>query len=87
MNTTTPGYWRNETSGVLRPAVKRYLDGEQLSATDIAVLSAYLRQWVTKGDFHGPAIRTLRYAADTITCREHINVWTDLALDAGIDPW
>lgn len=25
--TTVPGYWQNETSGVLQPAVKAYLAG------------------------------------------------------------
>ena len=41
-----PGYWRNESSGVLAPAVKRYLAGESLTLREIGLLRAYFRQWV-----------------------------------------
>lgn len=33
--TNTPGYWMGETSGVLRPVVVRYLNGERLNAADV----------------------------------------------------
>ena len=85
--TEIPGFWMNETSGVLKPAVERYLRDEPLSANDIAALRAYLRQWIMKGDFRGPEIQGLRDMIDSLTSREQIHLWTERALDAGIDPW
>lgn len=82
-----PGYWRNETSGILQPAVERYFSGEALSAADVAALRAYLRQWITEGDFLGVAVQRLRETVDSIECRFDIWLWTHRALKAGIDPW
>jgi hypothetical protein len=77
----------HETSGVLRPAVERYLRGERLSLRDIGALRAYLRQWITKGDFRGPEIAGLRNMVDSLTSREQIELWTERAMHVGIDPW
>lgn len=39
-----PGFWMNETSGVLRPAVEAYLRREPMTPNQIAAMRAYLRQ-------------------------------------------
>jgi hypothetical protein len=81
-----PGFWRNETSGVLRPAVEAYLKGEPLSLNQIAAMRAYLRQWMRKGDWRGERIEDLREAVERIRRRRDIDVWLQLAAAEGIDP-
>jgi hypothetical protein len=41
-----PKYWRYETGGELVPAIKHYLDGKALTVGEIALIRAYLMQWV-----------------------------------------
>lgn len=79
------GYWMNETSGVLRPVVERYLNGGALNANDVAVMRAYLRQWMA-GSFRGPMIDDLRARVDEIRTTDDLVRWLEDALDAGIDP-
>jgi hypothetical protein len=69
-----PGFWMNETTGVLRPAVEAYLNGDPMTGEQIAAMRAkdatdlwIFRQWLA------------------IT-REAIAQWLDDADDASIDP-
>ena len=39
---SAPGYWKHETSGVLRPAVEAYLGGGPMTGSQIAAMRAYL---------------------------------------------
>jgi hypothetical protein len=89
-----PGYWINETSGVLAPAVKRYLDGE-LEMADIPVIRAYLRQWIGSSVWdenpHQDAdsarqLANLRSRVDTISTRPDLDAWLNTAIDMGMDP-
>jgi hypothetical protein len=80
-----PGYWRNETSGVLQPAVVAYLNGTPLDDRQIAALRAYLRQWIA-GDFKGSMIDVLRSSVEEITTRADIELWLSRADVLGIDP-
>jgi hypothetical protein len=80
-----PGFWMNETSGVLKPAVEAYLRGQPLSDEQIAALRAYLRQWIA-GGFLDDAVEELRADIDGLTTREAINRWLHKALAVGIDP-
>jgi hypothetical protein len=43
-----PKYWMNETSGVLKPIMRRLLSSEMLplNPLEIAHLREYFRQWV-----------------------------------------
>jgi hypothetical protein len=77
-----PGYWMNETSGVLRPAVEAYLNREPMSEGEIAAMRAYLRQWIA--GFFGAA--DLAGRVDKLTSREAIEDWLDDATEIGIDP-
>jgi hypothetical protein len=82
-----PGYWMNETSGVLRPAVEGYLKGAPLSGPQIAALRAYFRQWINAGAWRsGEALEELRRGVDRLMTRAEIDSWLDDALDLGIDP-
>jgi hypothetical protein len=83
---TVPGYWMNETSGVLRPAVTAYLAGVAMSEQQLAAMRAYLRQWIESGLWFGPAIPGLRAAIDDLTNREAIRMWLRIAEREGIDP-
>jgi hypothetical protein len=81
-----PGYWMNETSGALRPAVEAYLAGTPMNGQQIAAMRAYLRQWITSPQWYGPAIPGLRAAIDDLTSRESITMWLRIAEREGIDP-
>jgi hypothetical protein len=81
-----PGFWMNETSGVLRPAVEAYLQGDEITPAEIAAMRAYLRQWIEGDGFQGEDIEELRRQVDGLTDRQSITAWLDKAIDAGIDP-
>jgi hypothetical protein len=80
-----PGFWMNETSGVLRPAVEAYLRREPMTPNQIAAMRAYLRQWMD-GDWHGPMIDVLRTKLDEIHTPKDIRDWMRMALRENIDP-
>lgn len=80
-----PGYWMDETSGRLRPAVEVYLLHQPMSERHILAMRAYLRQWIN-GDFKGLMIDVLRTQVDEITTREDIARWLSRAIEEGIDP-
>lgn len=81
-----PGYWMNETSGVLRPAVKAYLERDELTGEAIAALRAYFRQWINAPAFRGADIDELRQGVDGLKSRPAIEAWLDKAMAAGVDP-
>jgi hypothetical protein len=80
------GYWMNETSGVLRPVVEAYLRGEKLTASQVATMRAYLRQWIVDPAWQGEVVEALRADLEDIVTREGIAEWLDRAEDAGLDP-
>lgn len=84
---TTPGYWMNETSGVLEPAVMAYVHGHPMTKDQIAAMRAYLRQWIN-GDWHddGATLIELRAEIDGLTSSEAIRAWLDKAESINIDP-
>lgn len=79
------GYWMNETSGVLKPVVLKYLDGKQLTPVEVGTMRAYLRQWIA-GDFRGPGLAELRRDVEALASTADLHAWFDRALDLGIDP-
>lgn len=90
-----PKFWTYETSGVLKPVVEAYLRNEPLTLRDIAVMRAYLRQWIMSpawemnphgksGD--GLALSALRDRIDGIASRDDVERWLEAALEIGIDP-
>jgi hypothetical protein len=81
-----PGFWMYETSGVLRPAIAAYLEGDELTPIEIAAIRAYLRQWADAPGFQGADVEELRASVDSLTNRQAIKRWLDNAGHAGIDP-
>ena len=86
METRAPGYWMNETSGVLRPAVEAYLNRQPLTSFQILCLRAYLRQWIMAPAWKGDGIDELRGAVDGLVSRQAITIWLARAADLAIDP-
>lgn len=86
MSGYVPGFWMNETSGVLRPAVEAYLRGRAMDHRQIAAMRAYLRQWIAAPGFVGPMVDVLRTQVEEITTRQGISRWLDRAEEIGIDP-
>jgi hypothetical protein len=85
---SAPGYWMYETSGALRPAIVAYLQGDELTPAEIAVIRAYLRQWIMAACW-GEAddgVKTLRAGIDGLNSRQAIRRWLGRALDENIDP-
>jgi hypothetical protein len=81
------GYWMNETTGVLRPAIMAYLNGETMTGKQIAAMRAYLRQWIEAPQaWQGEHIDKLRVLVNTLTTRSAITAWLDLAMLNDIDP-
>lgn len=83
---STVGYWRHETTGVLRPAINAYLAGSPMSQEQIAAMRAYLRQWVAAPQWRGNKVFELRGRIDKLTTSLAITQWLDDACESGIDP-
>lgn len=81
-----PGYWMNETTGVLRPAVEAYLSGGEMSPEHIAAMRAYLRQWIAGPAWEGEKVEELRRSIDGLMNRAAISAWIWAAVREGIDP-
>jgi hypothetical protein len=80
-----PGYWMNETSGGLRPAVEAYLNDWPMTPEHVASLRAYFRQWMA-ADWAGPRIEELRTRIDSLDSKVKLERWLDDALELNIDP-
>lgn len=79
-----PGYWMNETTGVLRPAVQAYLNESDMTPSQIGVMRAYLRQWM-QAEWRGP-VEELRDSINKIVDRTSLTSWLRDAVAWGIDP-
>jgi hypothetical protein len=82
--TAIPGYWMNETSGVLAPVVEKYLNAGELTADELALMRAYLEQWAR--GFVGPDVAALRARLPLIRSSADLGRWLADDIDAGIDP-
>lgn len=84
---TAPGYWMAESTGVLRPAVEAYLHGEPMTASQVAAMRAYLRQWIDAPHWGGgDDLEELRNGIDALGSRFAIADWLNRAEQLGIDP-
>lgn len=81
-----PGYWMNETSGVLRPAVGAYLAGGEMTREQLGAMKYYCRQWINAPGFKGPEVDALRRLVDHIDSRVTLAAWLASAEEAGCDP-
>ena len=90
-----PKYWMHETSGVLRPVMRRYLSGERLDRDQIGLMRRYLEQWFDSPIWdQNPAatdeakalLKLLRQRVHAISTNQDIRAVLKDALDLGIDP-
>lgn len=86
-----PKYWEYETGGQLAPAIQRYLENQPEQLADVALIRAYLRQWIDSPVWDAPAdtkgtLAELRRTVRLLKTRKHIRDWLNCALDIGIDP-
>ena len=96
-----PKYWRNETGGALRVAVENYLNNRRMTVRDVALMRAYLVQWMDSPVWEmnphlsegGPAalaalaaLGALRLTARRILTVADIHRWIRDALAEGHDP-
>jgi hypothetical protein len=82
-----PGYWMNETSGVLRAPIMAYLQKEKLTPDQIELIKAYICQWIYADVWLSPKLGRLRKMASAIDSEEAIDNWLTEALCEGIDPF
>jgi hypothetical protein len=75
----------HETSGVLKPAIMAYLNHAEMTPDQIAVMRAYLRQWID-GPWQGANIDLLRATVGSLASRKNIDSWLEVAEREGIDP-
>jgi hypothetical protein len=82
-----PKYWLFETSGALVPVVRKYLESQALTDSEIAAMRAYLWQWV-KSPVWGPSglLEALRLRVAAIQTAEDINAALLAAEALGMDP-
>jgi hypothetical protein len=90
-----PKYWMHETGGELVPAIGRLMKGAPLAPRDIAVIRAYVRQWINSpvwdmnahaGAADAAALAMLRQAVDGLTTAARINLWLAMADAEGMNP-
>jgi hypothetical protein len=77
----------HETSGQLRPVVMAYLVGAPLNPREIAIMRAYLRQWINS-EVWAPTedICWLRAEVGAIETPQELYAWLDRAELAFVDP-
>lgn len=81
-----PGFWMNETTGVLAPVVTAYLNRATLTEDQVRIMKAYLAQWIGADVWMGPEIDELRRLAAAIDNEKAIDDWILKAIDSGLDP-
>jgi len=91
-----PLYWADEVGGELSLAVQQYVENpNRLTLKDVALIRAYLRQWIGSGVWdRNPnhtaesllKLRSLRAGVDVIRCQADIGSWLRRAVDLGLDP-
>jgi len=90
-----PKYWMYETGGELGPAMRRYIDGENLTIGDVSLICAYLRQWFDSAVWdQNPYLDSrdkldldfLRRLARLAHTKEHIDSCVRAAVSLGMGP-
>lgn len=88
---TEPAYWRNDTSGELYPAVRRYMAEETLTIRDLALIQAYLQRWCEASvwntqDLERLALSVLRTQVRKASTKDRIDACIRLAVEMGMNP-
>jgi hypothetical protein len=87
-----PRYWMNETSGVLKPVIERFLNDQQLTDQEVSIFRAYIMQWIDSPAWDanpeggGHELRMLRDAAKVVRNTTELRLWLQRAEEFGVDP-
>ena len=90
-----PKYWRSETSGQLRGAVENYVNRRLMTVRDVALMRAYIIQWIDSPVWEqapafdaraASALSALRLRARRILSVADIHRWMYDAAAEGQDP-
>jgi len=82
-----PGFWQYESSGRLRPVVERYLGGAALEDAELAIMRAYLMQWLGSAVwFEGEELRRCRADAAGLRSNAELDLLIERCVAAGFDP-
>jgi hypothetical protein len=90
-----PGYWPNETSGVLMPVMIAYIAGERLTPEQVGIAKAYFRQWVDSEVWelnpfddgrNKEELRNVRRCVAAIETRDDLDSALKLMFEMGMDP-
>jgi hypothetical protein len=89
-----PKYWMYESSGVLKPAVEKYLNGKWLTRAELGAMKAYLRQWVDSPSWDlSPVteddrteLQSLRLRVADIHTAGDMQEAIDVMIELGMDP-
>jgi hypothetical protein len=93
--TDAPKYWQHEIGGALRIAIENYLNNRLMTVCDVALMRAYLVQWIDSPVWEmNPsidarsmaALGALRLEARRIRNVADIHRWIHDALQEGHDP-
>lgn|SRR5215467_2269136 len=90
-----PKYWMYEQGDELKPAIVAYMNGERLTARQVAFIRAYLRQWIDSPawdmnpalDNEGRAeLAVMRDRVRRIASESDISRSVSMMTTAGMDP-
>lgn len=83
-----PHFWMTEQTGVLAEAMEEYFAGEKLSAGALAMIKAYLRQYLERAMMTGDAQRDrLLQRMEKLRTTHDIEEFADEIADFGVEPF
>lgn len=83
-----PHFWMTEQTGKLEVAVERYFGGDALTADDLRLIRAYLRQYIARALMAGDANRNaLLREVETLRSHRDIERFADDLADYGVEPF
>jgi hypothetical protein len=83
-----PHFWMTEETGVLSAAVEAYFDGERLTPPQVAVIKAYLRQYIERAMLTADAKRhLLLQQIEKLRTTREIERFADEVAEYGVEPF
>ena len=83
-----PHFWMTEQTGKLAEAMEQYFAGEKLSPVDLALLRAYLRQYLERALMTGDASRErLLQRLERLRSVNDIEEFSDEIAEFGVEPF
>lgn len=82
-----PKFWMNESSGILKPVIEAYVNGKELTDKQIALMRAYLYQWVAAPVWiQTAALEILKLRVAAIKTNDDLRTAISKAVEMNIDP-